>query len=93
MTYILAIILRKIDAKKTQSKEVVKVPRLTIQFDRQIDKILKELAERKGTTKVDILRRALSAYKYLDDETLDGKKRVSVTSTEEDKILKDVILP
>ena len=69
------------------------MPRLTIQFDRQIDKMLKELAERKGTTKVDILRRALSAYKYLDDETLDGKKRVSVTSTEEDKILKDVILP
>jgi predicted transcriptional regulator len=74
-------------------KGVIKVPRLTIQFDRQIDKMLKELAERKGTTKVDILRRALAAYKYLDDEVFDDDgKRISVTS-KENKILKDVILP
>lgn len=69
------------------------MPKLTIQFNSQVDKMLKELAERKGTTKVDILRRALSAYKYLDDETLDDSKRVSVTSAKDNKILKDVILP
>jgi len=74
-------------------KEVVKVPRLTIQFDRQIDKMLKELAERKGATKVDILRRALATYKHLDDEIFDGDKCVSITSAKENKILKDIILP
>ena len=69
------------------------MPKLTIQFDDKVNKMLLELAERKGTTKVDILRRALAAYKYLDDETLDGKKRVSVTDADEATILKDVVLP
>ncbi len=69
------------------------MPRLTIQFDRQIDKMLKELAERKSATKVDILRRALATYKHLDDEILDGDKCVSITSAKENKILKDIILP
>ena len=69
------------------------MPKLTVQFDNRINKLLKELAERKGTTKVDIIRRALATYKYLDDETIDQDKRVSVTSVATDKIIKDVILP
>ena len=69
------------------------MPKLTVQYDNKINKLLKELAERKGTTKVDIIRRALATYKYLDDETIDQDKRVSVTSVATDKIIKDVILP
>ena len=69
------------------------MPKLTVQFDNKVSKLLKELAERKGTTKVDIIRRDLATYKYLDDEILEGEKRVSVTSAKEDKILKDVVLP
>ena len=57
------------------------------------DKLLKELATEKGTTKTEIIRRALAMYRYLDKETSDGTKRVSVTSAKTDKILKDVILP
>ena len=69
------------------------MPKLTIKFDDRINKILEDLAQRKDTTKVDIIRRALSAYKYLDDETHEGDRRVSVTSAKEDKIIKDVVLP
>ena len=69
------------------------MPKLTVQFDNKVNKLLKELAERKGTTKVEIIRRALTTYKYLDDQTDDGDKRVSVTSAKTDKIIKDVILP
>ncbi len=69
------------------------MPKLTIKFDDKINKILVDLAQRKDTTKVDIIRRALATYKYLDDETHEGDKRVSVTSAKEDKIIKDVILP
>ena len=69
------------------------MPKLTVQFDNKINKMLKELAERKGTTKVDIIRRALTTYKCLDDETIDQDRRVSVTSVATDKIIKDVILP
>jgi len=69
------------------------MPKLTVQFDSKVNKMLKELAERKGTTKMEIIRRALATYKHLDDETLDDDKRVSVTSASSDKILKDIILP
>ena len=54
--------------------------------------LLKQMAAEKGTTKTEIIRRALMTYKYLDDETKDGEKRVSITS-KEDKSIKDVILP
>ena len=69
------------------------MPKLTIQFDETVDKLLKDLSESKGTTKAEIIRRALATYKYLTDETKDNDKRVSVTLSKEAKILKDVVLP
>jgi len=68
------------------------MPKLTIRFGDKTDKLLKELAEEKGTTKTEIIRRALATYKYLDEETKDGNKRVSITTTNNETI-KDVILP
>lgn len=69
------------------------MPKMTLKFDDRINTILTVLAERKATTKVDIIRRALAAYKYLDDELQDSDRRVSITSVKEDIIIKDVILP
>ena len=68
------------------------MPKLTIRFGDKTNKLLTELAEEKGTTKTEIIRRALVTYKYLDEEIKDGSKRVSITSTK-DKTIKDVILP
>ena len=69
------------------------MPKLTVQFGDKMNQLLEELAAEKGTTKTEIIRRALAMYRYLDKETSDGTKRVSVTSAKTDKILKDVILP
>jgi predicted transcriptional regulator len=68
------------------------MPKLTIRFGDKTDKLLTELAEEKGTTKTEIIRRALVTYKYLDEETKDGNKRVSIT-TKNNETIKDVILP
>lgn len=70
------------------------MPKMTIKFGNDADKMLKELAEEKGTTKADIIRRALMTYKYLNNEIADGEHNVSITSTTpERKTVKDVILP
>ena len=68
------------------------MPKLTIRYGEDTAKLLKELAEKKGTSKVEIIRRALMTYKYLDDEIEDSNKQVSITS-KDDKTLKNVILP
>ena len=68
------------------------MPKLTVRFGEKTDKLLKELAEEKDTTKTEIIRRALMTYKYLNDETKDGDQRVSVMS-KKGKTIKEVILP
>jgi predicted transcriptional regulator len=42
------------------------MPRLTIACPEQVDKLLKELAEKGDTSKVDVLRRALALYNYVN---------------------------
>ena len=70
------------------------MPKMTIKFGTDADKMLKELAADKRTTKADIIRRALMTYKYLNNEIADGEHSVSITSTAPTKkTIKDVILP
>ncbi|MGA7078636.1 MAG: hypothetical protein WBQ43_05600 [Terriglobales bacterium] len=65
------------------------MPKLTVEFNDKMNAILEQLAEEKGTTKVDVLRRAVALYKYLDAEQKDG--RVSITR--DNTIVKDIVLP
>jgi predicted transcriptional regulator len=66
--------------------------RYTIDVDQDFDRLLTNLAREKGSTKADVIRRAVSSYSYLIKETSnDPGKKVSITSPE-DKVLKDVIL-
>lgn len=65
------------------------MPKLTVEFNDKMNDILEQLAEEKGTTKVDVLRRAVALYKYLDSEQKDGK----VSITQGNKIVKDIVLP
>jgi len=67
--------------------------KLTVRFGRKVSKMLKGFALEKGVTQTEILRRAIALYRYLDRETKDGDKRVSVTSAETGKVLKDLVLP
>jgi hypothetical protein len=68
------------------------MPKLTVEFNDKMNQTLEQLAEEKGTTKVDVLRRAVALYKYLDAEQKEGgNKKVSITQN--DNILKDIVLP
>jgi hypothetical protein len=67
------------------------MPKLTVEFNERMNEMLEELAAREGTTKVDILRRALALYRYVDEEVGENKKR-RVAITEDDRVLKEIVL-
>jgi hypothetical protein len=68
------------------------MPKLTVEFTDKMNEVLAQLAKEKGTTKVDVLRRAVALYRYLDSEQNPREKR-KVSITENDKVVKDIVLP
>ena len=66
------------------------MPRLTIEFPEQVNEILKNLAEKDETTKVDVLRRALALYNYLHKEAIDKNLKLSITN-DQDKVIKEIV--
>ncbi len=67
------------------------MPKLTVEFNEQIDHLLTELASKKGLTKVEVLRRAIALYSYVDREAgSDPDKRLSITK--QGKQLTDIVL-
>ncbi len=66
------------------------MPRMTIEFPDQVSKILKDLANKDQTTKVDVLRRALALYNYIHREAVDKDLKLSITD-DEDTIIKDIV--
>jgi predicted transcriptional regulator len=66
------------------------MPKLTVEFNDKMTKILEELAAEKGTSKVDVLRRAVALYRYLDSEQKENQK---VSITQNNRVLKDIVLP
>ncbi len=67
------------------------MPRITIEFPEQVDKILRELAEKGDTSKVDVIRRALALYNYVNKEVKEKNLKLTIAD-EEDKILKEIVL-
>ena len=67
------------------------MPRITIEFPEQVDKILKELAEKGDTSKVDVIRRALALYNYVNKEVKEKDLKLAVAD-EGDKILTEIVL-
>ena len=67
------------------------MPKLTVEFSDKMNTILEDLANEKETTKVDVLRRAVALYKYLDSEQKDETNKVSITR--DGKAVKDIVLP
>ena len=73
------------------------MPVLTVEFNDRMNDILQELADKKSTTKVDILRRAVAVYKYITNELHcrragDPVKKL-VIRNKEDVILKEIVVP
>jgi|RhiMetdeSRZDD1v2_1073273.scaffolds.fasta_scaffold64246_5 hypothetical protein len=67
------------------------MPRITIEFPEQVDKILRDLAEKGDTSKVDVIRRALALYNYVNKEVKEKDLKLTVAD-EDDKILKEIVL-
>ena len=67
--------------------------RYTIDLDQTFDKTLSDLADQKGTTKAEVIRRALATYGFISGQTSpESGKKVSITDNQ-DKVLKDVLIP
>ncbi len=66
--------------------------KLTVEFNAKMDEILTELATEKGTSKAEVLRRAVALYRYLTRESESGKRVLISDSTKEIKE-KEIVLP
>jgi len=66
------------------------MPRLTVQFPEKTDEMLAELANKNEVSKTEVLRRALSLYRYLDREAREKGNKVTIAD-KEDKILKEIV--
>lgn len=67
------------------------MPKLTVEFSERMNEMLEGLAAKEETTKVDIIRRALALYKYVEEEVGESDKR-RVAITEDDRVLKEIVL-
>lgn len=65
--------------------------RLTVQLPEQANEVLADLSEKGEVSKTEILRRALAVYKYLDNETRDGKHKVAIAD-ENGKVVKEILI-
>jgi predicted transcriptional regulator len=71
----------------------MKTTRYTIDLDKSFDDKLADLAQQKGTTKAEIIKRALATYSFISGQVPDNSdKKVSITSRD-DKVLKDIVIP
>lgn len=65
--------------------------KLTVEFNDRMNEMLEELAAKEDTTKVDVIRRALALYKYVEDEVGDSDKR-RLAISEGDRVLKEIVV-
>jgi len=66
------------------------MPRLTVQFPEKTDEILSELAAKDSVSKTEIIRRALSLYRFLDSEAREKGNKVAIADNN-DKIIKEIV--
>ena len=71
----------------------MRTSRYTIDLDPTADDTLSSLAAAKGTTKADIIKRALASYSFISEQTrANSGRKVSITDAE-DNVLKDIVMP
>jgi predicted transcriptional regulator len=67
------------------------MPKLTVEFNDRMNEMLEQLAQEEDTSKVDIIRRALALYKYVEDEVRENDKR-KLAIAEGDEVIKEIVL-
>lgn len=68
------------------------MPQYSVNFSSDFDKALTDASKQQGTTKADIIRKAVASYVYLTRETTNTDRKVSITDYQ-GQVLKDVMLP
>ncbi len=68
------------------------MPQYSVNFSSDFDKALTDASKQQGTTKADIIRKAVASYVYLTRETSSTDRKVSITDNQ-GQVLKDVMLP
>jgi len=69
------------------------MPRYTVDFSNDFDKLLSELASMKSLPKAEIIRRAVASYAFLDNQaSKSSDNKISITD-KNDKVIKDIVLP
>lgn len=78
---------RSTGSSDANTRELV---RLNVNLNAETAEALKEIAEERGISYTEAVRRAISVYKYIDDEVQDGRK--VITSDQENKSVKELVL-
>ena len=66
------------------------MPKMTLDFTDEVYKRLHDLANRENISTVEVIRRALALYSYAQEETVEKKRKLSITD-DQDKILKNIV--
>ena len=66
--------------------------KLTVEFSDGMTSLLDNLAKERGTTKVDIIRRALALYNYVSKEAFGKKDQKLVITGKDDEVIKEIVL-
>ncbi len=65
--------------------------KFTVSFKPKGDQALERLARKTGTTKAEVIKRAIALYEYVDNEVDESKgRRLSIT--QDDAAVKDIII-
>ena len=67
------------------------MPKLTLELSDRVNSMLEELAAKEGTTKVDVVRKAIALFKYVDQEVVEKHDR-ELAIVQNDKVLKEIVL-
>lgn len=70
------------------------MPRYTIDFDDDFDRMLSDLVKNTdATTKADVIRRAVASYNYLKKQQRDQKDTKLRIVDKDDRPLQEIVLP
>lgn len=64
--------------------------RYTVDFTEDLDRLIAEIAEEKGITKAEVIRRALTYYSVLQAETDNVNRKILITD-KDDKVVKQLV--
>ncbi|MFI7166900.1 ribbon-helix-helix protein, CopG family [Rhodococcus erythropolis] len=60
--------------------------RLSVNLNDEVAEALKDIAEKRGLTATEAVRRAIAWYKFIDDEVVEGGRKIQLVDPKTDKV-------